>query len=76
MRRTPFHRISFKSPVLLIGCKKMEVFKVKVSLDNCDLTSLMNTYQTRRQIPDCLCLNQPAGHIPPGAAHVSRGFSA
>lgn len=30
MGRTPFHRISFKSPVLLIGCKKVEVFKVKV----------------------------------------------
>lgn len=39
-----------------------------------DLTSLMNTYQTRRQIPDYSCLNQPAGHIPPGTAHVSRGF--
>lgn len=44
--------------------------------DGCDLTSLMNTYQTRRQIPDYSCLNQPAGHIPLGTAHVSRGFSA
>lgn len=44
------------------------------SSDGCDLTKLMNAHQTR-QIPDCLCLDQPSVHIPPGTAHVSRGFS-
>lgn len=44
------------------------------SSDGCDLTKLMNTHQTR-QIPDCLCLDQPSVCIPPGTAHVSRGFS-
>jgi hypothetical protein len=46
--------------------------RLRTFSDNCDPTSLMNTYQTRRQIPDYLCLNQPAGHIPPGTAHVSK----
>lgn len=66
-----------KSPVFIIGFKNARLFlRLRTFSDNCGLTSLMNPYQTRRQIPDYLCLNQPAGCIPPGTAHVSRGFSA
>lgn len=50
--------------------------RLRTFLDDRDLTLLMNPYQTRRQIPDNLCLDQPAGCIPAGTAHVSRGFSA
>lgn len=44
------------------------------SSDGCDLAKLMNAHQTR-QIPDCLCLDQPSVRIPSGTAHVSRAFS-
>lgn len=64
-----------KSPVFIIGFKKARLFlRLRTFSDNCGLTSLMNPYQTRRQIPDDLRLNQPAGCIPAGTAHVSRGF--